>query len=96
MRFADNNFALVTDLIYVTFLASRRFASPRVKLEILCFRVDIYQLRCPGIKCLLRAVGKKMCDGIAANIDFRVHDQKKKRMQVKLSFPKGAVSDYCS
>ena len=88
MRFADNNFALVTDLIYVTFLASRRFASPRVKLEILCFRVDIYQLRCPGIKCLLRAVGKKMCDGFAANIDLRVHDQKKENVS-KIEFSQG-------
>ena len=88
MRFADNNFALVTDLTYVTFLASRRFAPLRVKLEILCFRVDIYQLRCPGIKCLLRAVGKKMCDGFAANIDLRVHDQKKRNVR-KVEFSQG-------
>ena len=37
MRFADNNFALVTDLIYATFLASRKDCVPEGKLEINLF-----------------------------------------------------------
>ena len=48
MRFADNNFALVTDLIYVTFLASRKDCVPKGKTRNTLFWSGHLPAQVPG------------------------------------------------